>query len=110
MDLKTYQDHALKTAVYPRIGFNWQYPLIGLGGELGELMNILKKTIRDDHNKITEIKKEKLKDELGDIFWYLVVLCWELKIDPDLVLELNIDKLEARKNNNTLHDTGDRKI
>lgn len=108
MNLKEYQKFCLTTAVYPNIGDNWHYPLIGMVGELGELGNKLKKTIRDDNNIITDEKRQMCIDEMGDLAWYFVMLCYELSIDPDLVLENNIDKLQERMKNNTIHDKKER--
>lgn len=108
MNLKKYLQFAKTTAVYPNIGNNWHYPLIGMVGELGELGNKLKKTIRDDNDIITEEKRNMCIDEMGDLAWYFVMLCYELKIDPDMVLENNISKLKERVKNNTVHDTGNR--
>lgn len=110
MNLNDYLKFALKTAVFPNVTDNWQYTVIGLGGEMGEVMNILKKVMRDDNYKITEDKQLKLIEELGDVFWYLIILCYQLKIDPDLILEMNIVKLTERMKNNTIHDQGRKEI
>lgn len=108
MDLNDYLKKASETAVYPNIRNNWQYTLIGLTGELGELANILKKVIRD-HNGVPTIEHyKKIEDELGDIFWYLTMLCYEFHFDPNGVLENNIQKLNSRKLSNTVHDRGNR--
>lgn len=130
MNLKDYQKLAKKTAVYPKIiviknptedqlrrckaagieieNITWIYPLIGLLGEAGELANIMKKAIRDDNFKLTKERMIKIMDEKGDLSWYSSILDLELDIDPDLVLELNIDKLEKREKKDTVHDKGNR--
>lgn len=110
MNIIEYQNFCLSTAVYPNISKNWKYPLIGLFGEIGELANILKKATRDNEDQITENKRRECIDELGDIFWYLMVLCYELKIDPIIVLGNNIGKLKTRMENNTIHDKGRNEI
>lgn len=106
MNLSYYLKFAKSTALYPNIGKNWTYTLIGLGGEVGELMNIIKKISRDDNNIVTQEKRNKIIDELGDIIWYFVMLCDEFQIDPDVVLSYNIYKLRKRKKDNTIHDIG----
>jgi len=106
MELKDYSEFVKTTAVYPNIGQNWQYTLIGLTGELGELANILKKVMRDYNGIPTSDHYNKIIDELGDVFWYLTMLCYEFRIDPKLVLEGNVSKLVERKKTNTLHDIG----
>lgn len=106
MLLSEYLVFALRTAVYPNLGKNWQYPTISLAGEVGELLNKLKKTLRDDNGLITNKKRDECLDELGDIAWYFVMLCYELHIDPDSILEINVKKLRKRMQDNTIHDNG----
>jgi hypothetical protein len=55
------------------------------------------------------IKKQKitLTDGLHVTAWgYAHSLKPELSLDSDMVLEINVDKLQQRKANNTVHDTG----
>lgn len=108
MNLTEFLEFAKTTAVYHGIGNNWKYPLIGLGGEVGEVMNILKKSIRDDYDVITIERQEALVKELGDVVWYFVMLCFELGINPDHVLQKNVEKLKQRLKENTVHDRGNR--
>ena len=68
---------------------------IGLSGEVGEFNDIVKKIFfqgkeYDDENK------DKLESELGDIMWYWAQACMALGLDPYIVLEKNIKKLESR--------------
>lgn len=109
MDLVDFLKFAQTTAVYPKIGNNWQYTMIGLTGEVGKLANLLKKAIRDDGGVISNERKEKCISELSDIGWYFVMLCYELGINPNAVLEYGVNKLTNRVKTNTIHDTGDRK-
>lgn len=131
MDLKKYLEFTKSTSVYPNVfvlknptedqikkanelgleleNITWVYPLIGLFGEAGELANILKKVIRDNHFKINDELLTKILEEKGDLAWYGVMLDHELNLDPNLVIENNIDKLVERKNKNQLHDIGRRK-
>jgi len=69
-----------------------------LGGETGEFQNIVKKIMRDDDGDITSIRKLQMKDELGDIFWYLLFVCDILKLNPEDVIEYNLQKLKKRYN------------
>ena len=43
--------------------------VLGLAGESGECADIVKKHIFQGH----ELNKEKLKDELGDVLWYIAI-------------------------------------
>lgn len=63
----------------------------GLGGETGEVLELLKKHIRDGR----EIKAD-LMHELGDVLHYLVRLCIWAGLRPRDVIAANIAKLTAR--------------
>ena len=66
--------------------------VMGLCGESGEAIDIVKKHLHQGH----ELDKEKLIKELGDIAWYLAEAAYALDVDLDAVLEKNIAKLKAR--------------
>ena len=66
--------------------------VMGLCGESGEAIDIVKKHLHQGH----ELDKEKLIKELGDIAWYLAETAYALDVDLDAVLEKNIAKLKAR--------------
>lgn len=59
-DFDEYQKFCKSTAVYPKIGKNFVYPLIGLQGEVGEVSEKIKKMFRDDGGKLTKEKKRKI--------------------------------------------------
>ena len=103
----TYQQQAMSTAVYPRIGHNISYPTLGLCGEAGEIANKVKKIDRDDKGVITQARREELIDELGDVLWYIAAAAHELNISLSEVASRNIKKLNARKQKNTLTGDGD---
>lgn len=65
---------------------------LGLIGETGEVVDLIKKHIYQGHSlDITELKKE-----LGDVLWYLSYLADTYNITLDDVMETNIKKLERR--------------
>ena len=66
--------------------------VMGLCGESGEAIDIVKKHLHQGH----ELDKEKLLKELGDIAWYLAEAAYALDTPLDQVLQSNIDKLRAR--------------
>lgn len=103
MTFKEYQHKARQTAIYPASGYPWVYPALGLCGETGEIMEKLKRVIRDG----TEPDREALKKELGDVLWYLSNLAWELGIDLEEVAVMNLEKLLSRQKRNALQGTGD---
>jgi len=66
--------------------------VMGLCGESGEAIDIVKKWLAQGH----ELDKEKLKKELGDIAWYLAETATALDLSLEDVLQGNIDKLKKR--------------
>ena len=66
--------------------------VMGLCGESGEAIDIVKKHLHQGH----ELDREKLIRELGDIAWYLAEAATALEIDLETVLEKNIEKLKSR--------------
>ena len=66
--------------------------LMGLCGESGEAIDLMKKHLYQGH----ELDREKLIKELGDVAWYLAEAATGLKIDLSEVLQRNLDKLHAR--------------
>lgn len=107
MTFKEYQKKSRKTAIYPNAGRNFVYPTLGLAGEAGEVANKIKKIMRDDNNQITPLKKEELKDELGDVLWYVAQLATEAGLNLDEIAENNIEKLMSRHKRSRLSGSGD---
>jgi len=66
--------------------------VMGLCGESGEAIDIVKKHLHQGH----DLDREKLIKELGDIAWYLAEAATALDIDLETVLERNIEKLKSR--------------
>jgi len=109
MELNEYQRKALETAIYPNRGKNVNYALISLFGECGELANKIKKIIRDDKSVITDEKRDEIKDELGDILWYLAALVYEFGFDLEDIAERNLFKLKDRRKRNVVKGSGDKR-
>lgn len=66
--------------------------VMGLCGEAGEAIDIVKKWMAQGY----ELDKEHLKSELGDIAWYLAEAATALDISLEEVFQANIDKLKKR--------------
>ena len=68
---------------------------MGLGAESGEFTEVVKKIMFQgkplDADNIFHMQRE-----LGDIMWYWMQGCMALDIDPNEVIQMNIDKLKAR--------------
>jgi NTP pyrophosphatase (non-canonical NTP hydrolase) len=106
-DFDKYQKECKKTAVYPKVGEKFIYPLLGLLGETGEVSEKIKKLFRDDGGKLTSERKEEIVKELGDVLWYMAQLSTELGIKFSNVASGNLKKLSLRKTHGTLHGDGD---
>ena len=109
MEFNEYQKSAIKTAVYPTVGKNFVYPTLGLLGEAGEVAEKVKKIFRDSDGEMSLEQKEMLAMELGDVLWYISALSHELDISLDEVAQLNLKKLQDRKNRDMLHGSGDKR-
>lgn len=66
--------------------------VMGLCGESGEAIDIVKKHLAQGH----ELDREHLIKELGDIAWYLAETAYALDVELEDVLALNIEKLKKR--------------
>jgi len=68
---------------------------IGLSSEAGELNEIIKKCIFQG-KPLNDETVFHCKRELGDIMWYWINSCRALGLDPNEVIEENINKLKSR--------------
>lgn len=66
--------------------------VMGLCGESGEAIDIVKKWMVQGH----ELDKEHLAKELGDVAWYLAEAATALDISLEDIFQANIDKLKMR--------------
>lgn len=73
--------------------------VLGLAGETGECCDIVKKYKYQGH----ELDKEHLKDELGDVLWYLAETASGLGITLEEVALYNLDKLHKRYHGSKFH-------
>ena len=96
MNFEEYQSAAAVTALYPRRLANLEYPTLGLAGEAGEVANIVKKIQRDHGGVINDETRAKLKDELGDVLWYISACADELGLTLAEIAAYNVDKLAKR--------------
>ena len=68
---------------------------IGLSSEGGEFAEIVKKCIFQG-KPLDDDTKFHIKRELGDIMWYWISSCRAMGLDPNEVIEENVNKLKAR--------------
>ena len=89
MNLSTYQELAVNTLGPDR---NPLMQALGVGGEAGEVMEIIKK----GHRPGKSVDIPHLKEEIGDVLWYLATLADTYGLDFDGIAIENIAKLQKR--------------
>lgn len=92
MTITEYQEKAMRTvnSLIPLEQLN--EGALGLSGEAGEVSDLVKKHIFQGH----PFKKDKLIEELGDVMWYIALLCHSQNLSLHGIMQRNIDKLEQR--------------
>ncbi len=88
-----YQKDALRTANKKLTNIQQlENGLMGLNGEAGEAIDILKKHLFQGH----ELDREHIAKELGDVAWYIAVAANALGYSLEDILRMNTDKLSKR--------------
>ena len=72
--------------------FDLQYLTIGFSGEVGEVCNEVKKLVRDDDGVLTNERRRKMIDEMGDVMWYFMGMVRVLDTSMEEILENNMAK------------------
>lgn len=115
MTLNEYQHEALSTAIYDR-QFAIIHPALGIAGEAGECADKVKKILRDTHiarNADTGAimldteQQHALALEIGDVLWHCATLARDIDMTLEEVAELNIAKVNSRKQRSKLGGSGD---
>lgn len=92
MTLNEYQKKAVSTAIYP-VSAKLIYSILGLKGEVGEVAEKMKKILRDNDGIISEDKKKEIAKDLG--------------MSLDDIAQLNVEKLQSRKERGQIKGSGD---
>lgn len=88
-----YQEAAVRTANKNLDSLQQlQNGLMGLNGESGEVIDLLKKHLFQGH----PLDVEHIAKELGDIVWYLAISAYAIDYDLEAIMQMNIDKLRER--------------
>lgn len=98
MQLNEYQNIALSTAKFKKAEDKEMVCLLGLAGESGEIFEKVKKNFT--HSTVDgkpKFSNEDLAKELGDVFWYLSVYANVLGYSLEDIAQMNVEKLQARK-------------
>lgn len=107
MELGTYELFTKSTARYPKEQSNptiveAMYCALGLVGEAGEVSEKIKKWHRDG-----TVDGRQVALELGDVVWYITRLANTMNYTLEDILRMNVEKLQARRERNTLQGSGD---
>lgn len=101
MQVDFYQSRAMS---YRLETANEIYALLNLGGEIGEVLSLVAKFIRDGGD-VEQYKKSMIK-ELGDIMWMVAAVAKDHNISLSEVCTTNLDKLESRKIRDAIQGSG----
>lgn len=82
------------------------YALLNLAGEVGELFSLIAKGIRDGVED-KEAHQINIVKELGDVLWHVAAVAADHGVPLDDIARVNLEKLESRKQRNTLTGSGD---
>ena len=100
MELNEYQRLANQTDQQPDAGSaeevpkNLLVPLLGLAGEVGELLGEHKKWLRDGTSY--HLFPDRVKEELGDLLWYLSNVATKHGLSLEDIASYNIEKINRR--------------
>ena len=94
MTSKEYIEKAQRTASgeFKHININVLHGAIGCCTEAGELLDAVKKAMF--YGK--PLDSVNLKEEIGDLFWYIALICDELGVSFEEIFQMNIAKLAKR--------------
>jgi NTP pyrophosphatase (non-canonical NTP hydrolase) len=89
-------DFMEKSKEFENKSLTWNNNLVnavmGLAGESGELLELVKKWRFQEH----ELKVDRIEEELGDVMWYVAYLIRTLRLDFGEILDKNVAKLSSR--------------
>ena len=101
MDNQTYIEKANRTANHDHAAISDRitpnmievlHGVIGMVTESGEAMDMIKKHVY--YGK--ELDLVNLHEEIGDLMWYVALICSACNFDLSDIMEKNIEKLRAR--------------
>lgn len=92
MEIKDYIEQSERTLIDKGHDQNLLHAAMGIGTEAGEMLDQFKRVIF--YGKDLDVVN--VKEEIGDLMWYIAILVRELDLDFNEILQLNIDKLKAR--------------
>lgn len=116
MTNEEYQAATAKTAIYPAHNAI-EYLSLGLASEAGEVAGKFAKLYRKNHigaisdalkeNFLDDVNKEAIVYEVGDVLWFCSEMLSLLGYTLSDAMQMNIDKLQGRKERGTIEGSGD---
>lgn len=97
MNTKEYTEFVLNN-YYTKFEPAMAYIALGIGGESGEVVDAVKKRIRDGEVPGKSDNKT-IALELGDVLYYTVRMAAEFGYNLEDIMQMNVDKLVDRKIN-----------
>ena len=91
-ELDAYQKETERTTGTSDVGARLASFGMGISGEAGEVTDYLKKVLFHGH----ELDIDKVKDELGDVLWYVSTIASTCGVALSDVASANIEKLKKR--------------
>ena len=90
--MNEYHMHALRTMPQQDSPTQLDNAVFGLVGEVGEVVDHIKKHKFQQH----ALQPAKIAEELGDILWYIAQMCSAIGYNLDDVASGNVHKLQRR--------------
>ncbi len=109
MDFDEYQKIATTTATFDgkQEEHKLMYVALGIAGESGEIAEKIKKLIRNNDGKLTDEYRDSLKNEIGDVLWYLSQLSRLLDLPFSEAARANVQKIQDRQARGVIKSSGD---
>ncbi len=108
MTLNDFQVSAHETSHNTMIGGDMLlYPVLGLAGESGELLNKVKKIYRDSGGVYTHADRDAVISEAMDCAWYIAEICTQLGMDMEDAAHTLLSKLNSRQQRGVIGGSGD---
>jgi NTP pyrophosphatase (non-canonical NTP hydrolase) len=101
----TFEEYQMKVGMTRLKSATDTYCFLNLAGEVGEVLSLEAKLIRDGGDY--EHYRQNLKKELGDVMWHIAAIASDHGFALAGIAEHNIEKLASRMARNTLKGSGD---
>ena len=92
MNPNEYQKLCMRTANFMDSSKLIANGAMGLCGESGEVIDLIKKWAFQGHS----LHRQDIEEELGDVLWYAAILCEGIGTNMEEVMHKNIEKLKKR--------------